>query len=133
MTVYSWRYERLKPRERERERRARGKESARVEASERVVDAEKDLEPWEAPITVARVRLPSGTRFIPQLLRTSISSAHTNIKCHQYSEAITSLQRLNGHACSKVLLIESISNAHRKYISLNYFYRSIIYNFHKLR
>lgn len=71
--VYPSRHERLKPREREREKQRRGeKERINIEASERVVKAEEDLEPWKAPITVARVRLPSGTRFIPQLLRTSI-------------------------------------------------------------
>lgn len=68
-------------RDREIEGRNRGKESRREgqekraseRASERgVVEAEKDLEPWKAPITVARVRLPSETRFIPQLLRASI-------------------------------------------------------------
>lgn len=74
-----------------KQRRGRGGVRARIEASERVVEAEKDLEPWEAPIAVARVRLPSKTRFIPQLLRASIRSAHTNIKRHQYySETIKS-------------------------------------------
>jgi len=76
---------------REKEREKRREERKKSEdRSERVVEAERDLEPWKAPIAVARVRLPSKTRFIPQLLRASISGAHTNIKRHQYSETIKS-------------------------------------------
>jgi len=87
--LYPSRQKRLKPRERKKER-SREERKKSEDRSERVVEAERDLEPWKAPIAVARVRLPSKTRFIPQLLRASISSAHTNIKRHQYSETIKS-------------------------------------------
>lgn len=54
--LYPSRQKRLKLREREREKeksREEGKR-ARIEASERVVEAERDLEPWKAPITPLR-------------------------------------------------------------------------------
>lgn len=68
MQLYPSRRKRLKLREREREVEKGRRGRARIEASERIVEAERDLEPWKAPIAIARVRLPSKTRFIPQLL-----------------------------------------------------------------
>jgi len=78
--------------ERERER----KKNKKVEKREREDECERASERTKLRKTLnlgklqsPRVRLPSKTRFIPQLLRASIRSVYTNTKRHQYDEANT--------------------------------------------